>query len=291
MALYRDFCSQSEIDHQYNAGGSVPDYLDWMHWYQRESESYRRETTHQVLRYGATLDESLELYPVVGDRDAPLFVFVHGGYWRAGSAADFSFVARGLNAIGLAVAVVDYSLCPVVTVDEITRQVRAAIAWLYHNAQDCQFDPKRIYAGGHSAGGQQVAMLLETDWDGVYGLSANLLRGVVAISGVYDLRPLRFSYLQPMINLSHQTIAEQSPLLNPLRQCDSRLLVTVGALESEEFQRQSHEYTGMCSRAGRAVELWLQSDTHHFNAIAGFNDGASDLCRKVSELVAADLPR
>jgi len=280
MKLYRNFATQSDIDEQYNAGASVEGYQQWMQWYQRSSAEYRKQTRHSVLAYGPTISESLEVYPAAVKK-APLVVFIHGGYWRSGAASDFSFVARGLNTAGYTVAVIDYALCPSVGIEEITRQSRASIAWLYRNAGQFNADPEKITVLGHSAGGQQVAMLLQTDWTGHYELPHDIITAAIPVSGLFDLRPLRHSYLQPVINLSHETVYTQSPLLQEIRSGVSRILVTVGALESDEFHRQSESYAERASAAGYDVDLWVQPDRHHFDVIAGLHDAESEFVNRI----------
>lgn len=276
MKLYRDFQSQSEIDAQYNAGASVPDFADWMAWYQRSSKQVREQLDCQQHRFGATVSEYVEVYPAASP-SSPLAVFIHGGYWRGGSASDFSFVAAGLHARGFCVVVSNYALCPQVSIDEITRQSRSTIAWLYQHAPQFNADRDRIAAIGHSAGGQQVGMLLATDWGADYELPADLIKLAVPISGVFDLQPLRYSYLQPTLSLSHETILRQSPLQLPVLNAAARMLVTVGELESQEFQRQSQAYHQWCQSSGLEAELWLQPDRHHFNAIEGLHCADSEL--------------
>ncbi len=283
MKLYRDFHSQSEIDAQYNASASVPDFADWMAWYQRSSEQTRSQLANDTHRFGPTVSEYAEIYPAARP-GSPLALFIHGGYWRGGSARDFSFVAAGLHARGFCVAVSNYALCPQVTVDEITRQSRALVAWLYQRAADFNADRERIVAIGHSAGGQQVGMLLATDWQADYELPANIIHAAVPISGVFDLRPLRYSYLQPTLSLSHETIDRQSPLNLPVRS-SARTLVTAGGGESDEFRRQSDQYCNRCCAQGLSAQLWLQPDRHHFNAIEGLYSPDSDLLERVVALL------
>jgi arylformamidase len=283
MKLYRAFRSQSEIDAQYNAGAGVPDFVDWMAWYQRTSEQTRRQLSGETHRFGPTVSEYAEVYPAASP-GAPIALFIHGGYWRAGSARDFSFVASGLQARGFCVVVSNYALCPQVSVDEITRQSRALVAWLYQRAADFNGDGERIVAIGHSAGGQQVGMLLATDWQGDYELPADIIYAAVPISGVFDLRPLRYSYLQPTLSLSHETIARQSPAALPIRS-SAKILVTAGALESEEFRRQSAEYCEKVQAHGCDAQLWLQPECHHFNAIEGLHSPDSELLGRIAALV------
>ena len=214
MKLYRNFISQEEIDLEYNIALNVADRDRWIEWYARESARVRDELDCVLdVPFGPTVDETIDIFPA-RKPGAPLVVFIHGGYWVLFGSKDFSFVARGLVSQDITVVVVNYSLCPGVTINEITRQNRAAIAWLYGEGARFNGDISRIFVAGHSAGGQQVGMLGLTDWQGEYGLPGDIIKGVIPISGVFDLRPLRYSYLQPKLLLTHEMICSQSPYLN-----------------------------------------------------------------------------
>ena len=134
--------------------------------------------------------------------------------------------------------VVDYALCPQVTIDEIVRQCRAAVAWTLRHIGEHGGDPARVAVGGHSAGGHLSAMCLETRWDDDYGLARDPLAGAVLVSGIYDIEPLRHSYLQPSIQLDDGIVRRNSPMF-AVRPCATPALVTWGGDESDEFARQS----------------------------------------------------
>lgn len=285
MKLYRDFTTQEEIDREYNIELAVGDMRPYIDWFINCSAGARRDLQCvQDVRYGPTLDETLDLFPS-RSAGAPLLLFVHGGYWRLLSSKEFSLVARGLVARDITVAVMNYSLCPKVTIAEITRQSRAAVAWLVRHAAEYRGDPARLYVCGHSAGGHQVGMLAVTDWVGQYGLPADVIKGGIPISGLFDLRPFRYSWLQPKLLLTHELILQQSPLdLIPDR--GPPLLVTLGGDESAEFHRQSADFVAAWRARGLPAETLAQPGRNHLNAIAGFEDPASELCQAVVDFIA-----
>lgn len=281
--LYRNFSSQEEIDRQYNPALAVNDASRWLEWYSTQSRRARRELTCNLAqRFGPTLDEKVDLFPA-REPNAPILVFFHGGYWRWGHSIDFSLVAPGPVNQGITVAVANYSLCPAVTINEITRQSRALIAWLYENGSRFHGDPEQIYVAGHSAGGQLVGMLLATDWQGNYGLPADLIKGGIAISGIFDLHPLRHSYLQPKLQLNLETVYSQSPLFHIPRSGPPPVIV-VGEHESSEFHRQAREYlmAWQYGAEGDRGEILLLPGKHHFSAIDGLENKDSLLCRKIA---------
>jgi arylformamidase len=276
--LYRHFSSADEIDAQYNAGAAVADSAERLRRYAEQSTQARARLRCTLdIRYGPTRAETLDIFPA-GRPGAPVFVFIHGGYWRRFSAKEHSLVALGLVPLGITTVLVDYALCPTVTIDEITRQCRAAVAWTMNNIGAHGGDPARVAVGGHSAGGHLGAMCLEARWDEDYGLGRDPLAAAVLVSGIYELEPLRHSYLQPSIQLDDGVIRRNSPVF-AVRPCATPVLVTYGADESEEFARQSSEFHAAWTAAGNRGELLAQAGKNHFSAIDGFTDPESDLSR------------
>jgi arylformamidase len=285
LKLYRDFTTQAEIDAEYNLE-AVLDMQPYIEWFLSGSAKAREELECRLdVRFGPTLDETVDVFPARRP-GSPILVFIHGGWWRFLSSKEFSLVARGPVARDVTVVVTNYSLCPKVSIAEITRQSRAAIAWVHAHAVEINGDPGRIFVAGHSAGGHQVGMLAITDWPGEYGLPADVLKGGVPISGVFDLRPFPYSWLQPKLLLDHQTIERQSPLFHV--PADGRLLpllVTLGGEESAEFHRQSATFVEAWRAAGGDARTFDQPGKDHITAIAGFEDPESALCRAVLDFM------
>lgn len=282
--LYRDFASQEAIDREYDVESIHPDFNSVVELYLGLSETARTTLDARFdVPFGPTRDEHVDLYPGRGEPGRPVLLFIHGGYWRILSSKEFALVAPGPVAHGIDVVVTNYSLAPKVTLDEITRQSRATIAWVHENAASWGGDPDRIFVAGHSAGGQQVAMLLETDWEGEYGLPADVIKGGIAISGVFDLRPLPYSWLAAALQLSRRTVETQSPALR-VPPVAAPLLVTWGAEETSEFRRQSEEYLAACTEAGVDARGLPQPGADHFQAILGFNEPEGDLTGQLVEM-------
>jgi len=278
--LYRELDSQEAIDAQYNPMLTV-DGPAAIRQYQRDSQATRERLPHQRHRFGATLVEHLDVFPA-GDAQAPIHVFFHGGYWRALSSDDFSFVADALVPQGVTTVVVNYALCPTVTLGEIVRQCRAALAWVYRTAADGCGDPNRISVSGHSAGGQIVGMLQATDWEANYGLPGDLIRSTTAISGLFDLRPFPYSWLQPRLQLTGRDLQDCSPLFQAPHS-NRPIQLLVGALESEEFHRQSSAFADHLRAVNpqRAVSVGTVANCHHFSVLDGFLTGRGDVFEAV----------
>lgn len=277
--LYRNFATQEELDEQYDPALTVPNPGFYADLYERESDLLRSETEHELrVPYGPTLAEHLDLYPA--DDNAPVLFYVHGGYWRARTSREFGFVARGPASRGIATVVPDYALCPGVTIDEIVRQVRAALVWTYGNAGGFGGDPENIHVAGHSAGGHLVAMLLATDWEGEYGLPRDIIKGATAISGLYDLAPFPYTFLQPKLQLTWDQVTRNSPILH-LPEGAPPLLVACGGEETDEFKRQSRDYLRAWRAKGLAGEELMLPGKNHYDVIDGFLDAESLLLSRI----------
>jgi arylformamidase len=277
MKLYREFSTQEEIDAGYNVLGNVADADERIRgWAERSDAAVARLDCRLDVRYGPTLAEYSDVFPA--GAGAPLHLFVHGGYWRRFSARDHDFVAPALVGAGLATVVVNYALCPSVTLDEIVRQVRAAIAWAYAHGGEFGADPSRLTISGHSAGGHLVAMALATDWPGEYGLPADLIKGAVAISGVYDLGFLPYSYVQPKVQASWDQVARLSPLRH-IPRAGPPLLVAVGGDETAEFRRQSRDYLAAWQAAGLPGSYLEPAGKHHLTVLEELERPDSELMR------------
>lgn len=264
--LYRDFDTQAQIDAQYNPSMGLADQAaPGRHFVAQATKARSTLRNHLDIPFGPTVHETLDIFPADAP-NAPVFVFIHGGYWRALSSKEFSGVALGLQPLGITTVVVNYALCPFVTIAEITRQCRAAVAWTLHNIAQYGGDPTRVAVGGHSAGGHLSAMCLETAWDTDYGLPRDPLKAAVLISGLHDLEPLRYSYLQPMIQLDEQTVRRYSPAAN-VRACPTPTWVTWGGAESTEFARQSALYHAAAQALGNPIELRDVPGADHFTIV------------------------
>jgi arylformamidase len=281
MNLYRNFTTQKEIDLEYNFALTVPEIKYWADFYVKQSAAARSRLDCTLdVRYGPTLEETVDLFPAK-EPGSPVLVFIHGGYWYSLSSKEFSMVANGFAGHGITVAVMNYSLCPKVTIPEITRQSRALIVWLHGEVSNYNGDPSRMFVAGHSAGGQQVAMLSATDWGGEYGLPETVIKGGVAISGIFDLRALPYSYLQPSLQLTHEVILRQSPCLD-VPTHGPPLLVSFGSEETSEIRRLAREYHEARLANGLGGDLLVQEGKHHFSAIEGMNEPDSPLCKAVT---------
>lgn len=282
MRLYREFTSQQEIDRQYDATAAVPEGAAIIDRWQRQSAGVRERLPCRLgVRYGPTRSEYLDFFPA--GSGAPLQLFFHGGYWRRFSARDFSFLAEPLVAAGIAVGIVNYALCPAVGIDEIVRQARAAVAWAFDHARDLGCDAERLTLVGHSAGGHLAAMAAITDWPGDYDLPTDCIKAVLAVSGLFDLGPFPWSYLQPSLRLDLEQVVRNSPILQ-VPDSGPPILAVVGGRESAEFHRQSRDFVEAWRARGLAAELLEVDGADHFTVLDAMIAPASTLFDRLTRL-------
>src|SRR5690606_11771272 len=208
-------------------------------------------------------------YPSRGT-GGPLLIFVHGGYWQGGSKESVGFLARGPLASGFSVALLDYAVAPEASLGEMVDEVCQALHWLDSQASRLKFDARRIVLAGHSAGAHLMCNLL----------GELPILGGVAISGIYDLEPIRHSYLNERLGLNEQDVRQFSPMLMP-RPSSAPLLVAVGANELDELIRQSRDF----SQAWHTPLLEVAGH-EHFTILDELADQEGQLCRAVCEMVS-----
>jgi len=227
------------LDAQYNNRARIPEHEQiFKRWAESSAFARERLTGKLDLPYGDDAGETLDVFPAAKP-DSPVLVFIHGGYWRSLDKRDFSFIAPAFVEAGAMVVVVNYALCPAVTIETIALQMTRALAWVWRNAGSYGGNPARIAAAGHSAGGHLAAMLLSCRWREVGAdLPPNLLPGALSISGLYDLEPLRLTtFLQPDLRLTPASVKRLSPAFFPRPR--GALYAVVGLNESDEFLRQN----------------------------------------------------
>jgi arylformamidase len=232
-------------DSMYNNRALVPNFADHFSNWIEGSKAARANLTCQLdIAYGDGPNETLDIFPAT-KANAPVVVFIHGGYWRSLDKSDHSFVAPPLHEMGACVVVVNYALCPgtpnePVTIPDIAMQMTHALAWVWQNIAKFGGNPKDVVVAGHSAGGHLAAMLLACDWKAVdKTIPAHWIQKALSISGLYDLAPLRKTpFLQESLKLTANHARIASPALWP-RPKKGVLYTVAGGDESPEFLRHN----------------------------------------------------
>jgi arylformamidase len=269
-----------DLEAEYNNRARVPEHPQIFARWAQDAAAYRaRPGVALDLSYGSSPRQIVDIFPA-GGADAPLALFIHGGWWRSLSPKDFSQMAAGPNAHGVTVAVAGYDLCPQVSIADIVGQMRAACLFLWRKHR------KPITVYGHSAGGHLSACMVATDFSTLApDAPADLVPAGYAISGVYDLAPLSKISVNDDLRLTEKSAHELSPLYWSVPR--GRILdAVVGADESSEFLRQSR-IVAEAWRQGAAITRYEALPGNHFTVIDPLNDPSSAMTARVVELARA----
>ncbi|KAB2341044.1 alpha/beta hydrolase [Actinomadura rudentiformis] len=275
--------SDEELDVAYNVRRKAGEEL-----FGQLMVRYRAESDKAVeglpgapgLVYDEASGERLDVWGT-GDAPRPVFVFVHGGYWKALSRADSAFMAGMLHERGVATVVPDYTLAPEATLEEIIRQVRASIAWVWRHGREHGLDPDRIVVGGSSAGGHLTGMTMVEGWQEALGLPADVVKAAMPFSGLFDLRPLTRVYVNEWLGLDVARAAGLSPaLVAGARRCPA--VITVAEHDGTGFVEQSRRF-----HAQWGGELLTVPERDHFDVVLDLGDPESLVSRRLLALIQA----
>jgi len=272
---------------EYNNRNLVPDHDRYFERWTADSARARSTMSCYLdRRYGDAAGESMDIFPA-RKGDGNCMMFIHGGYWRSLDKADFSFLAPAWVDAGVSLAVVNYDLCPKVTVEEIVRQMLRAGRWLWLHAEDYGMDEDRLYVAGHSAGGHLTAMMMAAVWPAFDArLPKDLFKGGLAVSGIYDLRPLvQAAWLNADLRLDEAAALKVSPAFLPPA-TRAPVVTCVGGDESSEFRRQN-ALLGERWRGVVAGDIAMPG-THHFSVLDGLAEPASPLFEGARRLMRLD---
>lgn len=233
------------------------------------SDAFRRAHRGTIdLRYGGGARQRLDVF-ACGAPGAPTLAYVHGGYWQANDKEPYAFLGEGLLPAGFNLALVEYTLAPEARLARIVEEIRAAVAWLIAHSRELGGDPRRVFVAGHSAGGHLTAA----------AMADGRVAGGLAISGIYDLEPIRLSYLNEKLRLDRDEVERNSPLRHlPTRA--TPLVVAVGMSELPELIRQSDEYWRAWQGSGLEGRYLALEGHDHFSIL-------EELARPAGRLLAA----
>jgi arylformamidase len=256
---------QIELDAAYDQSVYAPLFRQTLKRFASNSNEVRaRLGVPRRLAYGVSSVEALDLYPAKKP-NSPIFVFIHGGAWRVEEAKDYGFAAELFVNAGVNFIALDFTTVGAANGDisVMADQVRHGIAWTYKNAESFGGDANRLYIGGHSSGGHLCGVTLVTDWQKDFGLPADLVKGGLCMSGMYDMKPVRLSKRSSYIKFTD----EMEQAMSSQRHIDklrAPIIVTYGTNETPEFQRQGRDFAAAVKAAGKQVELIEAPDYNHF---------------------------
>ena len=269
--VYRDM-SQAELDASYDNSKAVANSSALMAGFESLSQVTRQLPGVQIgLRYGPAARNLIDYFPAPGV--GPLLVFIHGGYWQMRAKESFSFLADAFLAHGIHVATVGYTLAPQATLGEIVQEVRSAVQWLSGQAEPLGIDTSKIVVSGWSAGGHLTAMCMDLP---------EVFAGL-AVSGIYDLEPIRLSYLNEKLQLKPEDVGALSPM--HLALCPKPMLIAYGGDELSELQRQSQDFFALRKQHGLPGGLLALPGVNHFTILSEMGKSHGVITQSVVELL------
>lgn len=273
----------TDLEAEYNNRARVPEHPAIIASWKQAAAAFRAShpQAEMEIRYGSSARQTLDVFWPDESREAPLALFIHGGYWQALDPSYFSHLASAANANGIAFALCGYDLCPQVSLAAIVEQVRAAALHLWRRYR------RPLVASGHSAGGHLSACLLATDWKR-YAADApqNLVPSGLSISGLFDLVPLVATSVNNALQLDEKEAARLSPLSWPLP--GRRILdAWVGGAESAEYLRQSRAVAEAWEMRGAETACRELSGANHFTVLEPLTDPRSEISQRLAALSRA----
>jgi arylformamidase len=241
-------------------------------WWKRANAMRASSTACLDLRYGDGPRHRLDVFPC-GRSGAPTLAYVHGGYWQWNDKERDAFIAEGVCAAGFNFALLEYTLAPAVRIDEIVREIRTAVAWVIDHSGDWGGDAERVFVGGHSAGGHLAAM----------AITEPRVAGGVAISGIFDLEPIRLGRLNDNLGLDEATSDRNSPIRH-LPASSRPLVVAVGLGELPELVRQSEEFAKAWNQQGLPGSYLALEGKDHFSILEELARGDGAILRALKDL-------
>jgi arylformamidase len=268
--IFRGY-DRAGLDREYDNQNKMPgfDFAGFLAHCNARSEAARGQHDCMLdVAYGNSPAERLDIFRA-SEPNAPVHVFFHGGYWRMLDKKDFSYIAEGIVPHGVTLVVVNYALLPGVDMGTLLAQCQRSLHWVAANIARYGGDPRQITVSGHSAGGHIVGMMLAS-------ATMPALRHACAISGIFDLEPIRLCFLNDTLMLTAEDVRAYSPCRRPrLQWCP--LTVVVGEREGDEYLRQASEFSQAWSGDADHPRLLVLPDVDHFSARALLGDAGSQM--------------
>ena len=274
-----------DLNYQYLPRLSIDNVEELLQQSADLSEIVRRRVEGELgIAYGRSAGQRLDIFPG-RHNEGPVLIFIHGGYWRSPDVnrSLYSHIADPFIDSGATVVLPDYDLCPKVRVTDICAQIQTMAAWVYRNIRDYNGDPKRIFVAGHSVGSQLAGILLSTDWR-QRRLPADLIKGTLLLSGLFDIEPHRHTALQSDVRLTLQETRSLSPLnLTPL--CHGPSILAVGEHEPDLFHWQSLQYAAHLRYHRIRAEYVSTPDDNHLTITDRLGKTRDPLTRALKALM------
>lgn len=293
--MYRNF-DLASLEKEYSPSSCVDDINVFINEYINLSKHAQHNAKQQNtyianISYGSHKDEVIDLFIPTKRNNKKLHIYIHGGYWQELTKEESAFAANNFQQHGCYFAVINYSLAPHVTLTEIVEQNRKAIVHLVKNAEAFGFNPDEIYISGSSAGAHLAMLMLQTDWQ-THELSNSFLKGVCLVSGIYDLTPIQYTYINDPLQLTQKEINNLSPsnlLSSHLYNEKCPIIIAIGQNETKEFKRQSVELFHQTEEHYEKSSFLEVPNKNHFNVIVELAYANTSLFNLISQQMGFEI--
>jgi len=275
-----------DLNIEYNARKTVLNHAEISARWDEMAARYRDEAASAELDipYGETKRSQYDFFPAPGfEPNAPLCVYIHGGYWRSRDRKTYSHIAKDLNERGISVAIPSYDLVPHVSILDIIKQMRVFMACLWEKTG------ARPVVAGNSAGGHLTGAMLATDWGRIDGVPDDLVTHAFALSGLYDLQPLPEIDVNEDLRLTPKSAISASPIRWSAPRDGLKFIAAVGSLESVVFKDQSRRVCDVWAANGIDTEYLEVSDCNHFTIVDAISTPGHMLHERLVAMIEAHV--
>ncbi|GLX78812.1 esterase [Thalassotalea insulae] len=287
--MYRHF-DLASLEQQYSPSSCIDDINVFIEKYIQQSQqaltlAEQKQKVLTNLAYGKQTTQTLDLFlpDETVTAKQKLQIFIHGGYWQELSKNESCFAASNFQQHGYHFAVLNYTLAPQASLSTIVEECRQALTFLYQHAEQYGYNKDEIYLSGSSAGGHLAMMMALTDWH-AYDIPPSFIKGICAVSGIYDLTPIAQTYINKPLQLTEKEIQDHSPLLRTIdRDLISQCQITLayGDNETDEFKRQSQAMQRAIEQLNVPSNCQEISGRNHFDVILDLSESDSWLAQQV----------
>ena len=287
MHIYKQYDKES-LDQQYNNRLNAPDHeIHLKRWESLSREVEKKYSVIKDIKYGKDSHEKLTIFPSQ-QPNAKTLVFIHGGYWYKHVASDFYLIAEAFRLYGFTTVLIDYPLMPEYSMNQLVDSCRKAISWVNQNITQYNGNPDQVYVAGHSAGGHLATMMMATNWTQFNpNLTDDVIKGVCAISGLYNLVPIQLCNVNEILKMDKESALLNSPVrLLPKTLCP--LVLAVGAEETAEYLSQSRQLSDRWTKQDSSIELIEIAGLNHFSILETMLKPSSTLHQAMCHLMQID---
>lgn len=239
------------------------------------------------IAYGSEAIQKLDIYAPKHANNSPVLIDIHGGGWVAGSKNARSIPAEAITSQGVIWVPIDYGLAPEYRIGDMIDHVRLALAWIYHHINQYGGDHNQIYISGQSAGAHLAATALMPSWHKGFGVPQECIKGLIALSGIYDFASLIHSDQTDMKEILKLTL-EEAKRFSPFCHLPKNSLPTIIAYGSKEpygYMREAKDYAKELTNAGCDVSLIVIPDANHFDMINEIGNSRGILFNRIMKMI------